>query len=305
MTNNSRTTPLVEVSEIFTSLEGEQIHTGIPTTYIRFARCNKKCPLWNNPPKEITATGYAPISFNPAEYNNLSSLPLITKGCDSQYSVSTAFSHLWKKYDAPTILQQVLDSIPFHAWVHPATHQPVILSLTGGEPTLRMKFIVNELLPHPLMMGCKHILFETNCSVPLRLQDMNKLYDWLESNECAITWSNSPKLSDSGEIWEDSIVPRIALAQRNEDFIKKYPHRFFQYFKFVSDGSNLVEIKKAMEEYYTGGIPCTSEVALMPAACSKEQQESIMTTLANLCIKEGYRFSVRLQNVLWGNGIGT
>jgi len=295
----------VEISEIFTSLEGEHIHTGVPTVYIRFARCNKKCPSWNNPTLSTTTEGYAPISFIPTEYNDLKALPLISMGCDSQYSVNPAFAHLWKKYDATALLQQVIESIPFHAWVHPVTHQPVILSLTGGEPTLRMKFIINELLPHPQMQGCKHILFETNCSVPLRQSDVDQLYNWLDENDCAITWSNSPKLSDSGELWGKSIIPAIAMTQRNEHFIQKSPHKFFQYFKFVSDGSNLSEIKKAMNEYYAAGIPHSCEVALMPTACSKEQQDIIMTDVANLCIREGYRFSIRLQNILWGNGVGT
>jgi len=297
----------VEISEIFTSLEGESIHSGLPTAYIRFARCNKSCPLFNNPNKTITPNGYAPLTFNPKDFSSLKELPLISIGCDSQYSVSTEFSHLWEKLDATEILTRVLESIPFHSWVHPNTHQPVIMSATGGEPTSRMKFIVNELLPNPLMKGCKHILFETNCSVPLRDADINKLYDWLIENDCSITWSNSPKLSDSGEVWEKSIMPNVAVSQRNEEFIKQYPHKFFQYFKFVTDGSeqNLAEIKKAMNEYYEGGIPKTVEVALMPMACSKEQQEEIMTPIANLCIREGYRFSIRLQNVLWANGVGT
>lgn len=298
----------VEISEIFMSLEGEAVHTGLPTVYIRFARCNKKCPLWNNHNKEMSNTGYATLTFDPKEYKSLKDLPPIEMGCDSQYSVNPIFSHLWKRYEAQELIQDTLNTIPHKSWVHPVTHQPVILSFTGGEPTTRLKPIAHEILPHPLMEECKHILFETNCSSPLRQADIDKLYEWVEgADDRMITWCNSPKLSDSGEVWKKSIMPSVALAQRNHPFVEKYPHRFTQYFKFVTDGSpeNLAEVKKAMSEYHAAGIPENTEVALMPAACTTEQQEERMVAIADLCIKEGYRFSIRLQNVLWGNEIGT
>lgn len=216
-------TQTVEVSEIFLSLEGEAVHTGLPTLYIRFARCNKKCPLWNNHNKEVSNTGYATLTFDPKNYKTLKDLPTISMGCDSQYSVNPEFAHLWKRYTAEELLVETLKTIPHGQWSHPETGQPIILSLTGGEPTTRLKFIVNELLPHPLMDDCKHLLFETNSSSPLRQADLDKLYTWLEAkDDRQITWCNSPKLSDSGEVWEKSIIPSVSVSQRNHPFVNKY-----------------------------------------------------------------------------------
>jgi organic radical activating enzyme len=293
----------VEVSEIFYSLEGEHVEAGVPTVYIRFARCNKKCPLWNNTQDGINTTGYADLGFDPKDYNSLKDLPVITRGCDSQYSVNPKFSHIWKKYEADELLEAVLDLLPGKSWLNPRTSLPVILSLTGGEPTLKMKWIVNELLKSPLIEGCKHILFETNCSVPLRTEDITLLYEWIDENDCRLSWVNSPKLSDSGEPWKRSIMPAVALQQRNHKAFAWHGNQGFNF--VVGCYDDLFEVEKAMNEYYAAGIPETVAVSLMPEACTAEQQDKIARDIAQLCMDYGYRFSIRLQSVLWKNLPGT
>jgi organic radical activating enzyme len=292
----------VEVSEIFYSLEGEFVETGVPTVYIRFARCNKKCPLWNNTQAGIRSDGYAELGFEPEDYSNLKSLPTITRGCDSQYSVNPRFAHMWKKYEADELIDAVLDLLPGKSWVNPKTGQPVILSLTGGEPTLKLKWIVEEMLESPLMDTCKHILFETNCSVPLRTTDVERLTSWCLHRGCKLTWVNSPKLSDSGEIWGRSIMPQVAMQQRQGYFDEVGE----QGFKFVVGKlEDIVDVERAMEEYYQAGIPRDTPVGLMPEACTTDQQMQIARDIAQYCMDFGYRFSIRLQNILWGNEVGT
>jgi organic radical activating enzyme len=293
----------VEVSEIFYSLEGEFTHTGVPTVYIRFARCNKKCPLWNNTQAGIRSDGYAELGFEPEDYSDLKSLPTITRGCDSQYAVNPRFAHMWKKYDADELVQAVLDLLPGKSWVNPKSGQPVILSLTGGEPTLKMKWIVEEMLRSPLMNGCKHILFETNCSVPLRSSDVQSLFAWCAVSNCKLTWVNSPKLHDSGEKWERSITPAVALQQRNSPYFEQFGEQGFKF--VVGKLEDIVDVERAMEEYYDAGIPRDTPVGLMPEACTTDQQMEIARDIAKYCMDYGYRFSIRLQNVLWGNEVGT
>lgn len=293
----------VEVSEIFYSLEGEFVHTGVPTVYIRFARCNKKCPLWNNNAEGIRSDGYAELGFEPEDYADLKSLPTITRGCDSQYAVNPRFAHIWKKYDADELIQTVLDMLPGKSWTNPKSGQPVILSLTGGEPTLKMKWIVDEMLTSPLMKGCKHILFETNCSVPLRSADIERLTTWCNAQKCKLTWVNSPKLSDSGEIWNRSIIPQIALQQRSGKYFGRIGEQGFKF--VVGKLEDIVDVERAMEEYYSVGIPRDTVVGLMPEACTTDQQMQIARDIAQHCMDYGYRFCIRLQNVLWGNEVGT
>lgn len=311
----------VEVSEIFASLEGEALHTGLPTVYIRFARCNKKCPKWNNMNNLLDADGYAQLEFNPKNFNNLKDVPTISMGCDSQYAVNPAFSHMWKKYDATELLQATLDLLPGKSWSHPVTGLPWVLSLTGGEPTLRMKFIVNELTTNPLFAGCKHILFETNCSVPLDIDLVDSLYTWAAKSDAKITWTNSPKLSNSGETWDSSIVPSVAIAQRGSRPVvfNCYGEQMFKFVvgrtgktsygpddKLTTEPTQtIIDIRRAMQEYYAAGIPRDVSVALMPEACTTDQQHRIAHHLAAFCKDNGYRFSIRLQNVLWNNLPGT
>lgn len=293
----------VEVSEVFYSLEGEFVETGVPTVYIRFARCNKKCPLWNNTQAGIRSDGYAELGFNPEDFDNIKQIPTISRGCDSQYAVNPRFAHMWKKYDADELVEAVLDLLPGKSWVNPKTNQPVILSLTGGEPTLKMKWIVDEMLQSPKMYGCRHILFETNCSVPLRTSDIEKLYDWCYGNGCELTWVNSPKLSDSGEPWKRSIIPQVAMQQRNSKWFNLIAEQGFKF--VVGKLEDIVDVERAMEEYYAAGIPRDIPVGLMPEACTTEQQMQIARDIAQYCMDYGYRFSIRLQNVLWGNEVGT
>jgi hypothetical protein len=81
---------------------------------------------------------------------------------------------------------------------------------------------------------------------------------------------------------------------------------FEQGFKFVVGKlEDIVDVERAMEEYYAAGIPRDTPVGLMPEACTTEQQMQIARDIAQHCMDYGYRFSIRLQNVLWGNEVGT
>lgn len=287
------------------SLEGEGPFSLHPTAYIRFARCNFSCPLFNNHNKGVTRTGYAELDFNPKDYSDLKSLPLITKGCDSQYSVNPEFSHLWKKHKtAGDLIDDLVGVLPDGKFVYP-TGLPVIISLTGGEPTLKWKQIP-QILNHEKFHECRHILIETNCSVPFKDDFVVEIFNWLKGSEDRVwTWSNSPKLSNSGERWEEAIRPQIALMQSS--LKKSLPGQVNQYFKFVSDGSDrsYEEIEKAMGEYHSAGIPEETQIWVMPEACTQQQQKLIDQSVARECMKRGWLFSYRIQNELWGNGVGT
>ena len=295
------------LNEIFYSLEGEGPHMSLPTIYVRTSKCNKKCPMFNNHNREISSTGYAKIDFNPGDIMVLQDLPVIDKGCDTQYAVNPEFQHLWKEYDVEQLVDAIMDIIPNRSWINPISHQPVILSLTGGEPMLYMKFFTEQLLQHPKMQECKHILMETNSSIVVRPKDLDAIVDWCYRNNSRWTWANSPKLSNSGETWKSSIKPAVLVSQMDNQYISCNPHKFTQYLKFVTDGSeqSIAEIERATAEYYKGGVPLDIEVGLMPEAATAEQQLQVMKHVADICMQRGYRFVLRLQNILWGNAVGT
>lgn len=296
----------IEVSEIFMSLEGEGPHTTRPTAYVRFARCNFTCSKFNNPTNERDNKGYAPLTFNPKDYSTLSSLPVISRGCDSQYAVNPAFAHIWEHLTIDQIAEQVKAMLPRGEWVHPVTGLPVILSLTGGEPTLHWKRF-REILDHPTISQCKHVLVETNCSVPLNDALIADVNQWLKDDPTRKwTWSNSPKLSASGEPWDKAIRPEIAVRQLLvADGVK--PEQVEQYFKFVCNDSqaDFDEVAQAMAAYHGAGVPNQPNIWIMPAACTDAQQNEIAQQVAKMCMDHGYLFCYRFQNALWGNAVGT
>lgn len=294
-----------EVSEIFMSLEGEAQFTFHPTAYIRFARCNFSCPLFNNPQKEITDKGYAPLGFEPKDYATLQDLPLITKGCDSQYSVNPAFAHMWHKWDTEEVIDQLYNVLPQGKLIYD-TGLPVIVSLTGGEPTLKWKQLP-EIMFHERMKDCRHYLIETNCAVPFKEEFIWKIQEWLYADPKRVwTWSNSPKISSSGEKRSQAIRPEIALMQYALKNMVGYD-RVNQYFKFVVSGdeADYAEVKEVMQIYYDAGLPRNTPIWIMPQACTEEQQREISKSVARRCMAEGWLYSHRVQNDLWGNGVGT
>jgi len=286
-----------EWSEVFTSIEGEGPHTGIPTAYIRFTKCNFKCMGFNNPDKLDTETNEG-IGFDPTQFKTLSELPPIVRGCDSIYAWDNRFSHMWETGDEEKVLQSVLNTIPHKSWVHPITGQPVILSLTGGEPTLRQKQLP-ALLKHPLMDQCQHLLIETNCAVPLREDFLVALNSWWHPGR-KITFSNSPKLRASGEKWEDTIKPEIAVGQQS---VK----RAEQYFKFVCgpNEEDFEEVDRAMQAYWDAGVVRANNVYIMPVACVSDQQDNIAAKVAQMCIERGLNYCHRVHLDVFDNAIGT
>ena len=293
-----------KISELFMSLEGESLYSSRPTVYIRYGMCNLKCPGFNNPTSSKSNTGYASITFNPTDYSNITDMPMISMGCDSQYAVNPEFAHTWESMTTDQIVERLIQIIPHNQWVHPSTKLPVILSLTGGEPMLNAKWF-NELLVHPLMQQCQHMLIETNCTVPVSISVAGDINEWLcQDSSRKWTWSNSPKLSNSGEEWKKTIKPAVALSQNR--VMGRAPHQVDQYFKFVCGAEEqFIEVQKAMAEYYEGEVTKAPNVWIMPEACSEEQQQAIAQTVAKLCMHYGFLYSHRLQNSLWGNGVGT
>jgi 6-pyruvoyltetrahydropterin 2'-reductase len=290
--------------ETFVSIEGEATHSGTPTVYVRFTKCNFECRGFHNPEmKEITNEV---LGFDPANYIHILELPPIQIGCDSIYAWDDRFKHMWKKGDTDALIDELEALLPGGKWVHPVTHQPVIFSLTGGEPTLRAKFLP-ELLNHPRMAECRHVLVETNCSVPLTDKFITAVAEWMNADpRRKWTWSNSPKLACSGEKHDKAIRPDIALKQFDLFHKATNTWNVEQYFKFVVDGSDesFDEVERVMAEYWAAGIPKETQIHCMPMACVEAQQQKIAQITADKCIERGMRYCHRVHATVYENAIG-
>lgn len=283
--------------ELFKSIEGEARYSGTPTIYVRFTHCNFTCRGFNNP-KDIDPMSPEALKFDPKAIKILTDIPEISIGCDSIYAWDKGFKHMWTDCDEHELATSLTDFLP--AWKNRQWGKH-ILSLTGGEPTLHQKTLPT-LLNHPEFKSLRHILIETNCSVPLRPKFLQALDDWcLEDDDYVrqITWSNSPKLSASGEPFEKAIKPEIAVAQTTLG-------NYDQYFKFVCDAKeeHFDEVAKAMECYYDAGISEEVDVFIMPVACTEEQQKKIMQRVADMCIEREYIYCHRIHNTVYDNAIG-
>jgi organic radical activating enzyme len=290
-------------SEVFMSIEGEGPHSGKATAYIRLARCNFTCAMFNNPERKVDAKGYAPLDFIPADFKTVQELTPMEVGCDTQYSVNPAFAHMWKKGDEAELSQVLLDVMPHGSVAHPVNGTKCILSLTGGEPTLAWKTIPT-LLMHPNLDDLETVLFETNCAVKFKQEFIDGLNDWIIDGaerglDRTVVWSNSPKLAASGEDYAKAILPEIAEMQRG---VTSYE----QYFKFVCDAlpEHFDEVATAMADYHDGGTPLNAPVLIMPMSCTEQQQQQIMMSVADECIQRGYVYCHRVHNTVYQNAIG-
>jgi organic radical activating enzyme len=304
-----------EWSEVFMSIEGEGPKSGFPTAYIRFARCNFTCGRFNNPDNNIDDKRYAVLDFDPADITSLSQMKPVEVGCDTQYSVNPKFSHIWKKGTEDDLVEELMNIVPHNQWANPHTGLKTILSLTGGEPTQRWKTL-STLLNHPRLDDLETVLFETNCAVPFKPEFIDSLSEWIKTGQQngvnrKIIWSNSPKLSASGEPWEKAIIPDIAVQQREVltcvGFMNGSPDNYMlQYFKFVCGPKqrDFDEVEKAMEEYYAAGIPRSVDVLIMPESCTEEQQIDIAADVADMCIDKGFIYCHRVHNSVYANAIG-
>jgi len=168
------------------------------------------------------------------------------------------------------------------------------LIFTGGEPLLGWQRFYAELLEHPRMKDLKNVTFETNTTQKLRPD----FRDYLNNQDrFEVTWSCSPKLSVSGERWEDAIMPDIAseyYSVANSNL----------YFKFVvADETDVEEAGRAVASYRDAGIQCP--VYCMPLGGRSEEYKLNIQEVAELCMEKGWRFTPRLHIDLFGNAWGT
>ena len=303
----------VDVSEMFFSLEGEGPYTNRPTLYLRLAKCNFKCSGFNNPKGIVDKHGYAILTFNPKDFITTSQLPMIETGCDSQYAVNPAFSHTWLKLTASEIMEKLseLAGPEWDKWVHKTSKQKLLFSLTGGEPTMHQKWWP-QLFTHPdFVQYCNTIILETNGAVPMSNTSEQTLWNWLSAclgNRLVV--SVSPKLANSGESETKAIQPNgITFYQKMQKQLEteSSSSAVEMYMKFVSDGTekSLNNIQRVIGLYSAGGVDMDSvPIWIMPEACTDEQQNIISRRVALMCMKNGYNYSHRTQNSIWGNGVG-
>ena len=287
----------LRVSEAFYSIEGEALMTGVPTLFLRLFGCNFTCSGFGN--KEEGNPRVIPITIEKLD----DFVP--TYGCDSIYAWHPSYKHLTKDYPVDELAAHLVSLLPNGSVVNARNGSTPILSLTGGEPTLHQRGII-ELLNEPALADFSKLLIETNCAVTLKQDFLAALDNWTKASpKRFVMWSNSPKLSLSGEAEADAIRPDIMLAQMQVA-------RSVQYVKFVSDGSveSFDEIARVVATYKEFHAASNQHfdgecVYVMPVGATLEEQDLVQKDVALRCMEYGYNFCSRVHVTVFKNSIGT
>ena len=284
-------------TEIFYSVQGEGKFVGVPSVFLRMFGCNFTCQGFGMPKGELS-TEY--LNVNPNDYHDLEELPLVKTGCDSYASWDNRAKHLTTDTDVDGLVDALLATTPHGRWTEP-NGQDVHLVITGGEPLLGWQRLWPDLLSHPKMEDLKNVTFETNTTQLLR----DNFASYIGSqNRFTVTFSCSPKLSVSGELWSNAIKPEVAVGGMSisQSFIAT--SNSIMYFKFVvADEMDVQEVDDAVAEFRNAGIEVP--VFCMPVGgCETEYMEN-RSKVAEVALSKGYRYSPRLHVDLFGNAWST
>lgn len=289
----------MRIAEIFYSLQGEGLYQGVPSVFVRVFGCNFKCQGFGMPRGQLSneyqkidpeATKLAE-GKRELEYQHYNDLPLVHTGCDSYASWDPRFKHLSPWMTIDEIVDKIESVLP-NGKFDDNTH----LILTGGEPLLpgwqrEWPALINAIYDAGMVENdLLDLTFETNGSQIMSNDLKNELID----HGCIPTMSVSSKLPSSGEPWDKAINP---VAVRSY-----FP--FDAYFKWVvSNPEDVADVRNAIAAYAKHGI--LIPVYLMPAGGTTVGYEANKKWVAELAMKNGWRYSQRLQVDLWKNAWGT
>ena len=278
----------IKIAELFYSIQGEGRYMGVPSVFLRTFGCNFTCDGFGMPRGEKSDERDI-IAQHADQYKDYKSLPLVTTGCDSYASWDVRFKHLSPVVSVDVIVDAILHMLPYGKWT--SEH----LVITGGEPLLGWQRSYPDLLSHPDMVNLQELTFETNGTQKLEPKFSEYLKTHWRKGWDRLTFSVSPKLSVSGEKWDEAIQPEI---------IKQYQDHGYVYLKFVvADEKDVAEAAMAVECYRDNGF--TGPVYLMPVGGVESVYAMNNKNVALMAMKKGWRYSDRLQVPLFKNEWGT
>ena len=278
----------IKVSELFYSIQGEGRYMGVPSIFLRAFGCNFTCDGFGMPRGEKSDERDI-IAQHADQYKDYKSLPLVTTGCDSYASWDVRFKHLSPMLTIDAIVDAILRMLPHGKW------KDEHLVITGGEPLLGWQKAYPGLLSHQDMVDLRDLTFETNGTQELTREFSEYLKIHWRKGWDRLTFSISPKLSVSGEKWEEAIKPEVVM---------QYQEHGHAYLKFVvANEIDVAEAEMAVECYRDHGF--TGPVYLMPVGGVESVYVMNNRNVALLAMKKGWRYSDRLQVPLFKNEWGT
>ena len=314
----------LKYSEMFYSLQGEGRYVGVPSLFLRLFGCNFECRGFGQDRDKSKWIPHEEMPHNQdyPDVKKLEDLPVPHVGCDSSFSWGKKWGHLASYDDIDTLVKK-MEVFELMGWYGDKEHHRsstayqlsrsllqndgVHLVITGGEPLLKgFQPALRELLYHPDVLT-QFVTFETNGTqiFPYKTNyDFEPSFPLVEvehirkfgiNKNSGITWSVSPKLSNSGEKWEDAIRPEALVSYNSWPFS-------YLYLKFVvRDEEDMKEVHEAVRAYDHARVNIDA-IYLMPETGPHGVYDY---EVAQLALKYGYKYSPRLQINLFGNEWGT
>ena len=300
----------LKYSEMFYSIQGEGRYIGVPSLFLRLFGCNFECRGFGQDRDKSKWLPESQMAHNQNHPNvkTIKDLPVPHVGCDSSFSWGKKWGHLAENDDTETIIKKMDELTNWYGHKERIENDLSVvlkhddgahLVITGGEPLLKgFQPAVWDLITSP-NLKTKFVTFETNGT---QVFEPDYLPVYMEKygpgKNSGITWSVSPKLSNSGERWLDAIVPE-ALASYNQ-----WPYSCL-YLKFVvRDNYDLEDVERALKEYDNAGVDIDG-VYLMPEGGTSDGMKLTEIEVAQLALSHGYKYSPRLHINLFGNKWGT
>jgi 7-carboxy-7-deazaguanine synthase len=280
----------IKIAELFYSIQGEGRYMGVPSVFLRTFGCNFTCDGFGMPRGEQSKERDF-IAADIKKFFKYQDLPLVSSGCDSYASWDPRFKDLSPMLTSDAIVERIMEILPYKTWVD--EH----LVITGGEPLLGWQRAYPELLDHQYMRQLKEITFETNGTQELTPEFKEYLQDWTMGmpGERCVTFSVSAKLSCSGEARHEAIKPEIVNSYQDAGYV---------YLKFVvATEEDAAEAIETADVYRENGF--TGPVYLMPIGGVESVYSLNNRRVAELAMKNGLRYSDRLQVPLFKNEWGT
>ncbi len=281
----------IKIAELFYSIQGEGRYMGVPSVFLRTFGCNFKCAGFGMSKGQLSTEADA-IAQIADKFTKYEELPLVSTGCDSYASWDPRFKDLSPMLTSDAIADRICEILPYGEW------KDEHLVITGGEPLLGWQRAYPDLLNHPKMAGLKEITFETNGTQKLSKEFKDYLVGWqmpdFDLNR-EVTFSVSAKLSCSGEARHEAIRP---------DVVCEYEEAGYTYLKFVvATEEDAEEAIETADIYRAEGF--TGPVYLMPVGGVESVYTLNNRRVAELAMKNGLRYSDRLQVPLFKNEWGT
>jgi 6-pyruvoyltetrahydropterin 2'-reductase len=298
-------------SEIFYSVQGEGLYTGVPTAWLRFFMCNLQCNGFGQKDPTDESTYELPYKeFDAKSVTSIEDMPVWKFGCDSSYSWAAKFKHLQHKKTAAEICDEIQNALkneynPEGLFLHPHSQQEQHMCFTGGEPLMpHAQAAVIDVLREFKARNNQpmYITFETNGTQKLTdefVDFMNNEYYWTE-----VFFSVSPKLfTVSGEKADKAIKPEVVA--RYYEIAAAHGQ-----IKPVVGGDDRQweELDSVIEQFRDAEIDWP--VWVMPVGATEEGQageygsHASAGKVAEMAYKRGYNVSSRVHVYLWGNLIG-